>query len=359
MNSRHRLFARRRDLRAPLFALLLLASVTACGGAEPAAGAAANQDFSDWDAVLKAAEGEGTVNFYTAFNENVVAGIVEGFSKAYPNIEVVPNRKTSSLLLQQFESEQQGGISAADVLTTSSPSQIKDGCEKGTFAQVPDDLPAAEENSWPKDSFDGCAAITSTAFYQIWWNTEKLSESERPKNWEDLLDSKFAGKKMIINSPSITNSYVWMMTVAMDGLGEDYLKKLGEQEPVWGESSEQAEQRVAAGEALVSLGGTKDGGQALIDKGLPIDGFTPDPCMGTERTAGIVTNAPHPNAARVFLNWLMTPDGQAVAAKGVASALEGVPGTEPMPECFVHEDPSRSAPNSENGLAIRELLGAP
>lgn len=359
MNSRHRLFARRRDLRAPLLAVALLASVAACGGAEPAASGGGDQDFSDWDAVVQAAEEEGTVNFYTAFNENVVAGIVEGFAEAYPNIEVVPNRKTSSLLLQQFESEQRGGVGAADVLTTSSPSQIKDGCEKGTFAQVREDIPAVAEHGWPEESFDGCAAITSTAFYQIWWNTENLSEDERPKNWEDLLEPKFSGKQMIINSPSITNSYVWLMTVARDEFGDDFLQQLGDQEPVWGESSEQAEQRVAAGEALVSLGGTKDGGQALIDKGLPIDGFTPDPCMGTERTAGVVSNAPHANAARVFLNWLMTPDGQAYAAKGVASALEDVPGTEPMPDCFVHEDPARSAPNSENGLEVRELLGAP
>ncbi len=339
-------------------AVLAVASLTACGGGSGVQPASSG-DFSDWDKVVKAAEDEGTVNFYTAFNENVVAQITDGFSKAFPKIKVVANRKTSSLLLQQFEGEQRGGVPGADVLTTSSPSQIKDGCSKGTFAKVADDITADDENKWPKDSFDGCAAITSTAFYQIWWNTEKLSENDRPKSWEDLLDPKFAGKKMIINSPAITNSYVWMMTVAKDKFGDDFLKKLGQQEPVWGESSEQAEQRVAAGEALVSLGGTKDGGQALIDKGLPLDGFIPDPCMGTERTAGVVANAPHPNAARVFMNWLMTPEGQAVAAKGVASALKDVPGTEPMPTCFVHEDPSRSTPNSENGLAIRELLGAP
>jgi iron(III) transport system substrate-binding protein len=338
-------------------AVLAVASLTACGGGSGVH--ASSGDFSDWDKVVKAAEDEGTVNFYTAFNENVVAQITDGFSKAFPKIKVVANRKTSSLLLQQFEGEQRGGVPGADVLTTSSPSQIKDGCSKGTFAKVADDITADDENKWPKDSFDGCAAITSTAFYQIWWNTEKLSENDRPKSWEDLLDPKFAGKKMIINSPAITNSYVWMMTVAKDKFGDDFLKKLGQQEPVWGESSEQAEQRVAAGEALVSLGGTKDGGQALIDKGLPLNGFIPDPCMGTERTAGVVANAPHPNAARVFMNWLMTPEGQAVAAKGVASALKDVPGTEPMPSCFVHEDPSRSTPNSENGLAIRELLGAP
>lgn len=339
-------------------AVLAVASLTACGGGSGVQPASSG-DFSDWDKVVKAAEDEGTVNFYTAFNENVVAQITDGFSKVFPKIKVVANRKTSSLLLQQFEGEQRGGVPGADVLTTSSPSQIKDGCSKGTFAKVADDITADDENKWPKDSFDGCAAITSTAFYQIWWNTEKLSENDRPKSWEDLLDPKFAGKKMIINSPAITNSYVWMMTVAKDKFGDDFLKKLGQQEPVWGESSEQAEQRVAAGEALVSLGGTKDGGQALIDKGLPLDGFIPDPCMGTERTAGVVANAPHPNAARVFMNWLMTPEGQAVAAKGVASALKDVPGTEPMPSCFVHEDPSRSTPNSENGLAIRELLGAP
>jgi ABC-type Fe3+ transport system substrate-binding protein len=339
-------------------AVLAVASLTACGGGSGVQPASSG-DFSDWDKVVKAAEDEGTVNFYTAFNENVVAQITDGFSKAFPKIKVVANRKTSSLLLQQFEGEQRGGVPGADVLTTSSPSQIKDGCSKGTFAKVADDITADDENKWPKDSFDGCAAITSTAFYQIWWNTEKLSENDRPKSWEDLLDPKFAGKKMIINSPAITNSYVWMMTVAKDKFGDDFLKKLGQQEPVWGESSEQAEQRVAAGEALVSLGGTKDGGQALIDKGLPLNGFIPDPCMGTERTAGVVANAPHPNAARVFMNWLMTPEGQAVAAKGVASALKDVPGTEPMPSCFVHEDPSRSTPNSENGLAIRELLGAP
>ncbi|MGH3757008.1 ABC transporter substrate-binding protein [Actinophytocola sp.] len=356
MTSRHRPLVRRR---APLVvAVLAVASLAACGS-DGGADAAANQDFSDWDAVVKAAEEEGTVNFYTAFNENVVAKIVDGFGKAYPNIKVVPNRKTSSLLLQQFESEQRGGIQSADLVTTSSPSQIRDGCSKGTFTEVADDITADDEHKWPEESFDGCAVIASTAFYQIWWNTELLTEAERPKSWEDLLDPRFAGKKMMINSPAITNSYVWMMTVAKDELGDDFLKKLGEQEPVWSESSEQAEQRVGAGEALVSLGGTKDGGQALIDKGLPIEGFTPDPCMGTERTAGVVTNAPHPNAARLLLNWLMTPDGQAAAAEGVASALDNVPGTEPMPDCFVHEDPARSAPNSENGLAVRELLGAP
>lgn len=149
-------------------------------------------------------------------------------------------------------------------------------------------------------------------------NSGVVDEKDYPKSWAALLEPKWANGK--IGLPSIDgggaffNAYAHMREV----LGEDYLKKLAAQKPRIYPSSAPMFADLSRGEISLSLTAPASI-RAGMDQGAPLAGIFPsEGASAYATTGGITTSAPHPNAIRVYLNWMTSKHGSnAIAASGI------------------------------------------
>jgi iron(III) transport system substrate-binding protein len=145
--------------------------------------------------------------------------------------------------------------------------------------------------------------------------------------YQDLLRPEFKGKIGTVEAVSATVVawYDWLEKTQ----GPDYLQKLAAQSPrIHGGGAVQNAQSVAAGETLVTSFTIMTIASPLVDQGAPIKMVQPNPSLGT-RALGVVPSwATRPNAAQVFLDYVMSVRGQSLLmGKGeAASALPNVPG---------------------------------
>ena len=157
----------------------------------------------------------------------------------------------------------------------------------------------------------------------IFYNTEVLAKRKlpAPRSWEDLLRPEYKGEIQMANPASSGAAYTALATL-IQVMGEDkawdYLARLHRNMSSYPRSGEAPVKAVSRGEAALAIGfvALAPGEKA---QGFPIEAITPSEGTGAEIGAmSIVKGAPHPDAARVFYEWALTPQAQqfAFAARG-------------------------------------------
>jgi iron(III) transport system substrate-binding protein len=153
----------------------------------------------------------------------------------------------------------------------------------------------------------------------IWYNSD-LAKPEEVTSYDDLLQPKWKGK-MVILDPRTQGSGESMWAFLWRIKGEGYLRKLAGQEMIVGRNLRQLAETVARGKASLSIGVSYYSYQPFIKAGLPIKTL-PVPKEGIYASSGsgnlaILRNAPHPNATKVFVNWLLSKEGQTIFTKAM------------------------------------------
>ncbi len=103
--------------------------------------------------------------------------------------------------------------------------------------------------------------------------------------------------------------------------GEDFLKKLAQQDLLLSRNQRQLAENVAKGKLAISIGLTHYTYVPFIKAGLPVKP-APTPREGAYGTGGsgnltIIKNPPHPNATKAFVNWLLSKEGQSIWVKAM------------------------------------------
>ena len=155
-------------------------------------------------------------------------------------------------------------------------------------------------------------------------------------SWDDLLDPRLGGRLMLVD-PRGSGAWAQMYATLLEDprLGEGYLQRLGAQDQQPVANSIVGSEQLVAGQGDVFVAGTPSILQAAVDSGQPIGYWYPtDPSPVSFTNCLISSAAQHPNAAKLFLQWLMTEEGQAALniPDYTASALGDIPGaTVPLP----------------------------
>jgi iron(III) transport system substrate-binding protein len=246
---------------------------------------------------------------------------VEAFQEAYPNIEVEMVRGATELT-GRVDQEIASGTPGADVFLYAGQQWFLDNADH--LAEL--DVPAAE--NWPAEGWavDGKAPVVSlvpAGF--ITWNTEIFPDGFT--DWEQLTDPSVKGKLGMRDTIEIvTASHLQFLE---DTNGEDFLPALAGRDPKFYSSVVPMTQAVASGEIGVSPISTTAIVKELQASGAPIDYTIPEEAWASVYPAAALENAENPAAARVFMNFLMSEEGQ-TAFNGDSfggSYLEDVPGT--------------------------------
>ena len=137
------------------------------------------------------------------------------------------------------------------------------------------------------------------------YNSLRVTAADAPKSWTDLLDPRWKGR-VATGHPAFSGcTGIWVLALTKT-YGWSYFEKLAKNNPRIGRSGNDPVTLINAGECLV---GPAPGNTAFqqVDKGNPIAPVYPSDgstlCLGP---SSVMANAPHPNAARLYMEWLMS-----------------------------------------------------
>ncbi|CAM5195709.1 hypothetical protein CDEF62S_00438 [Castellaniella defragrans] len=333
------------------FRSLLLAALLSVAFAAPAADSAPLATGS-FDNIVAAAKKEGSVTYYTVLAPDQAARLGKEFQKEY-GIKLNVVRGTTGTLTQRYSSELAANDVVADILTISSIKYYKDGAAKGTFKKFsPSYLPNLPQ--WPANAFtDDVAACIALNPFVIAYNTDLVKKEDIPKTWSDVLSPKFQNR---LGAPRFTvnTAYEELLYFWYQKFGVGFLHKFKAQNPKYYDSSSPGNQALAAGEFAIYAPSMPHFVQPLIDKGAPINQVFLDLTTGDPDQAGISAKAPHPNAAAVFMNFLLSRKGQEIINHKVsASLLKDIPGSLKLPSKFEMPDVDGTAKNLP--MILREV----
>ena len=279
-----------------------VAALSAAASAAPSATAITPQ-------LVDAAKKEGKVIFYTSIELQTAEKIGRAFEAAYPDISVQVERNGCERLFQRLAEERGSNIHVADAIECSDTTALLYWKRQGWLAPF---VPADVAEKWPADQRDpdGYFATERFTLSPIMYNTKLVKTEDAPKSFADLLDKKWTGK-IVKAHPSYSGVIMTVTFELSRALGWDYLKKLGQQRVMQVQSAAEPPKKVAQGERPIGA----DGGEYFVlqirDQGGPIEPVYPS--EGTPSIpggAGVIVDAPHPNAARLLISWLLSREGQ-------------------------------------------------
>jgi iron(III) transport system substrate-binding protein len=261
--------------------------------------------------LIAAAEKEGKVVLYTAaFSENEIQQ-TKAFNKRFPKVQVEMVRAPGGQLITRIQSESAAGKLNADVIDYSDRTEIArmddlfmdyappNAAQFAADAQISKKL-------WPRTVGGWCISYN-----------EALVQ-DPPKSWKDLLDPKWKGKIGEVIAASGGTTWTRVM-YERQVIGENYWADLAKNAVQLYPSSAPLSDAVVRGEVPVgpvisSLVYTKSAEGAPIKCSYPTDGIPLTP-----QAAGIPKAAPHPNAAKLFMNWGLSLEGQTYLVKTIGN----------------------------------------
>lgn len=283
------------------------------GSAASSASSAGGADNND--ALVKAAQQEGSLTLYTAATETAAKAQADAFTKKY-NIKVNMVRLTGAQLTQRVEAEAKASQPAADVLVSSDPVMIKTGIGAGWLTAL--DKASIPGYPWKFPSrflkSDIGSAVVLLQLTGIAYNTDLVKGNDIPKDWKDLLDPKWKGKIGIADLKS-SLGYTAEWQVINKAEGGNFLAQLGKQNLKVYASGAPASAALGAGEIPLLADQLITNVVPVKKKGAPVAWVIPDKTTSLDDYVALVTKAKHPNAAKLFTEFIMSPDGADVLAK--------------------------------------------
>lgn len=264
-------------------------------------------------ALVDAARKEGEVVWYCTLVRNQAARpLAEAFERKYPGIKVRLHTGTQNDVLLKLLDEGRAGGPRADV--------SHGGSAFGALmkAGLVERYAPAAAAGYPSDYKDpnGYWTAEVLSFLVAAINTESVRPDEAPRSYQDLLDPKWRGK--IAWSTQMTQGgppgFIGTVLQSMgEGAGMEYLRKLSQQRIV----NVPANQRVVldqviAGQYPIALATFNHHSAISAAKGAPVQWLKIEPVTATIDTIFLMKNSPHPNAGKLFIEYVLSKDGQNV-----------------------------------------------
>jgi iron(III) transport system substrate-binding protein len=262
---------------------------------------------ADVTPLIGKAKAEREVVWYTTTSAGDNQAIVAGFTRKYPFLRVQVLRMTGEKLRQRVLTETSTGQFLSDVLSVSG---LEMGVMKSKNLLQAYNPPEAE--SYPaalKDREGYFTAIYARNFV-IGYNTGLLPEKDRPRDWPDLLEPRFRGK--IGLDEEEFEWYGTMIDYWGRGKALKFMKGLAAQQPQLRRGHNLLSQLMAAGEFPVAVVFPFEMEQ-FKRKGAAVDwSATSDPIVTSINVVGHSAKAPHPGAAKLLINFIVSDEGQRI-----------------------------------------------
>jgi iron(III) transport system substrate-binding protein len=257
-------------------------------------------------ALVEKAKKEGAVTLYTSMQLVDSGPLTQAFEKKY-GIKVNLWRASGERVAQRAITEARGNRFEMDVAETDG-AQMEILHREGQLAplQAPSlkDIPPAIVPSHRH------YAPTRLTLYVLAYNTKLVAPADVPKTYEDLLDPRWSGKVGIESA-----DVAWFAAVSK-AMGEEkglaYFRKFAAAKPSLRSGHTLMAELVAAGDMSMAVDAHVQGVARLKDKGAPIEWKALQPAFGQPSSVGVGKRAPHPNAAQLFADFILSREGQEI-----------------------------------------------
>jgi iron(III) transport system substrate-binding protein len=283
---------------------------------------------SDWDKTVEAARREGRVVVSVPTSAELRKEFESGFQKKFSGIELELSVARGASNINKIVEEQKAGVHNIDLHIGGTTSIVTGLLAANLLEPIPPSM-LLPEVSDPKQWWGGHIWVDNAKQYiysftaymteTVWYNSTLVRAGEID-SWDSLLDPKWKGKIAILDprTPGSGES-TWAFLLKIKG--EPFLSKLAAQEMMVGRNLRQLGEAVARGKAAISIGVSYYTYLPFIKAGLPVrslstikEGYYAATGSGN---FAVIKNAPHPNASKVFVNWLLSKEGQTAFTKAM------------------------------------------
>jgi ABC-type Fe3+ transport system substrate-binding protein len=272
--------------------------------------ASAAQAYQPDPKLVEAAKKEGQVLWYTTLIvDQIVRPLIKQFQQQVPGIDVKFIRIDSGQQVTRLINEASVNRTQADVWN------VIDGATALAQKNIAAEFDIASAKGLPPSLVDTNRRwiATNLATRSLAHNTRLIPKEQAPRTYQDLLDPRWKGA-FVWNPNAMTGAWGFIATV-LRHMGEEqglsYLRKLAKQEIVPLPIATRAVlDRVIAGEYAMGLEMVNAHVAISAGLGAPVRWIPLDATTTTLQIAGVTTGAPHPNAGRLFLDFITSRAGQ-------------------------------------------------
>ncbi|WP_439619065.1 ABC transporter substrate-binding protein [Shinella sp.] len=262
------------------------------------------------EATLEAARQEGSVVIYSASPSELLDSLTKAFNTKYPGITAEYYRAGSSQVYERLIAEQDANRVNGDIIHVSDVGTIAELKEAGRLVPYASSEYAAYDPQYVDP--DKTWFVARAHFLNIAYNAGQVSDADAPKSLRDLADPKFKGKVGIMDVRLAGGAYTWQYAV-WKLYGPEFFAEMAKNEPKLFPGHGPINDRIITGELLVGVSLNYMTDEAILEKGAPIKALFPtDGAPMIWSPVGIVAKAPHPNAAKVMMDFLASPEGQQI-----------------------------------------------
>ena len=261
---------------------------------------------ADVSKLYDAAKKEGVVIWWTAQTSvGVAESIRDAFRAKYPGVEVQLIRQTGQVVYQRLMQDLKANVHQLDVFSTSDEAHCVTLKKQNVLAEfVPADLermPKQFQNMDPDNTYQ----LSHLQFVLVDYHDKRVSNP--PRKWTDLGDPRWKGQ-IVVGHPGFSGTVGNWVVAMNDKYGWDYFKALEANQPKINRSLLDAVPDIIAGERLVAAG-PYDLALQKRAEGHPINvNFPSDDAIAVFEPSAVLREAPHPNAARLFMNFFYSPE---------------------------------------------------
>ena len=292
-----------------------------------------------WAKVVEAAKKEGTLTTYSYnFVGDVGINMTRAFKERYGiTLEIVTGRGAE--FGERLKTEKRIGQMVAD-MTDGSALFVENMKVEGLTTSLAGELPVLRE----KDAFFADIFGVDPEYKHLiafnfstftpWINTNLVKPGEEPKVWQDYLLPRWKGKMLLTDPMVSAGPYQYFIPPMREKvIDEEFLKALNKQDIRFTNSMPDEAGLLARGERALSIRGVDIVFARFATEGAPIKAIAlNDGTVLSTVTTAAFKGTPHPNAAKVFINWFLSSEGQTVYGKAatVASVRKDVPNFLPV-----------------------------
>ena len=257
--------------------------------------------------IVKAAEQEGKVLYYTTMSVQESDRILREFKKKYPRITPEYFRITKEKLVTRLMAEDSANRTVADVVSVND--MVMELLRRRGILGKYDNPEAAAYGAEFKERsgyWTGLYGPTAVIVY----NTKMVKPEDVPRNYDDLLHARWKGKMGLDGS-----KWEWFaaqLQIMGQEKGMAFMKKLAAQDLKFRTGISLLTQLTAAGEFPLLVYGYAHSAEEFISRGAPIGWVPIQPIFMNLVGVGLTAHAPHPNAARLLVEFVTSREGQQI-----------------------------------------------
>jgi iron(III) transport system substrate-binding protein len=285
---------------------------------------------AEWEKAIEGAKKEGKVVASIPPSPELRKEMEQTFTKRFGiAMESVPGR--GAMIIRRIADETKAAIHYFDLHVGGTESIVKGLLPEAVLEPIEPWLILPEVKD-PKNWWGGHIWVDKAkrfvygfSAYQtatIWYNSS-LVKAEEIQSFDDFLNPKWKGK-LGLSDPRTPGSGASMWSYMMQTKGEDYLRRMVGQKMFVTRDLRLLAENLAKGRVSMAIGIGYSECLPFIKAGLPVKPI-PTPREGVYATGGyghltIIKNPPHPNATKLFVNWLLGKEGQEIFSRGMGEA---------------------------------------